>query len=183
MKLLLTRHGQTDWNVQRKIQGITDIELNETGIEQAKIAGEKLKGYDIDLVIASPLKRAAKTAQLIVGNRDIPIVYDDRIKERCFGNLEGKKVEGNENEEKFCEIWNHKLNTKYEDIESLSELFDRANNFLNDIKEEYKDKTVLVVTHGGFIVPVRCYFEGIPEGMEVLRGLGIGNCEVLEYEL
>ncbi len=90
MKLLLTRHGQTDWNVAGKVQGTTDIELNETGKKQAKKTGEKLLDYNIDVIIASPLKRAKRTAEIIRGNRNIPILLDEGIKERCFGEFEGK---------------------------------------------------------------------------------------------
>ena len=85
--------------------------------------------------------------------------------------------------EEFDEIWNYKLNKKYDDTEGIEELFDRVNNFLDGIQEKYKDKTVLLVTHGGVTVPIRVYFEGIPEGMEILKGLGIENCEILEYEV
>ena len=179
MKLLLTRHGQTDWNVAGKIQGTTDIELNETGKKQAEETGKKLINYDIDVIIASPLKRAKKTAEIIRGNRNIEILLDDGLKERAFGEFEGKTRE----EFDFNEIWNYKLNKHYERAESTSELFERVQGFLNKIQEEYKDKTVLLVTHGGVTVPIRATLEGIPEGMEVLKGLGIDNCEVKEYDL
>lgn len=179
MKLLLTRHGQTDWNVAGKIQGTTDIELNEKGIEQAKATGEKLLNYNIDIIIASPLKRAKKTAEIIRGNRDIQILLDEGLRERCFGEFEGKTRE----EFDFSEIWNYKLNKQYENAESTGELFERVQGFLNKIQKEYKDKTVLLVTHGGVTVPIRAMLEGIPEGMEVLKGLGIDNCEVKEYDL
>lgn len=90
MKLLLTRHGQTDWNVAGKVQGTTDIELNEIGKKQAEETGKKLLNYDIDIIISSPLKRAKKTAEIIRENRNIPILLDDGLKERCFGKFEGK---------------------------------------------------------------------------------------------
>lgn len=179
MKLLLTRHGQTDWNILGKIQGCTDIELNEIGIEQAKIAREKLLNYDIDLIISSPLKRAKKTAEIINKGRNIPLLVSDAIKERDFGSFEGKTSK----EFNFDEIWNYKLNKQYEDAESVSDLFCRINGFIDSLKEEYKDKTVLLVTHGGICVPIRTYFEGIPEGMEVLRGFGLDNCEIKEYDI
>ena len=179
MKLLLTRHGQTDWNVAGKIQGITDIELNETGVKQAETTREKLLNENIDVIISSPLKRARKTAEIIKGERNIPLIIDNGLKERCFGKFEGKTRE----EFDFDEIWNYKLNKQYEDAESTGELFERVHGFLNKIKEEYNDKTVLLVTHGGITVPVIAYFEGIPEGTEVLTGLGMANCEVREYEL
>ena len=83
----------------------------------------------------------------------------------------------------FDEIWNYKLNKKYDDAEGIEELFDRVNNFLDGIQEKYKDKTVLLVTHGWVTVPIRAYFEGIPEKMEVLKELGIENCEIKEYNI
>ena len=138
MKLLLTRHGQTDWNVAGKIQGVTDIELNETGvkqaettrekllnetgIKQAEATREKLLNQNIDVIISSPLKRAKKTAEIIKGERDIPLIIDDGLKERCFGKFEGKTRE----EFEFDEIWNYKLNKQYEDAESTGELFERV---------------------------------------------------------
>ncbi len=179
MKLLLTRHGQTDWNVKGKIQGMTDTELNETGIKQAKQVREKLLNENIDVIITSPLKRARKTAEIIGEGRHIPIIYDERIRERCFGKFEGLTP----NEFDFSQIWNYKLNKHYEGAESTGELFDRVTDFLDKIKEEYKDKTVLVVTHGGVTVPIRATLEGIPEGMDVLKNLGIDNCEIKEYDI
>ena len=179
MKLLVTRHGQTDWNLAGKVQGQTDIELNETGMEQAKIAGEKLLNEKIDVIISSPLKRAKKTAEIIRGNRDIPILIDSGITERSFGESEGKTRE----EFDFDEIWNYKLNKQYKDAESVGDLFTRVQEFLDKIKKEYEDKTVLIVTHGGVTVPIRATLEGIPNGMEVLRNLGIENCEIKRYNI
>lgn len=179
MKLLLTRHGQTDWNIAGKIQGMTDIELNETGIKQAKNTREKLLNQNIDAIITSPLKRAKKTAEIIGKNREIPIIEDNGIIERYFGEFEGKTRE----EFDFDEIWNYKLNKQYDDAESIGDLFGRVQGFLEKIKKQYQDKTILVVTHGGVLVPIRATLEGIPEGMEVLRGLSLDNCEVKEYNL
>lgn len=179
MKVLLTRHGQTDWNVLGKIQGITDIELNETGIKQAQETGKKLLNYDIDYIISSPLKRAKRTAEIIGQGRNIPIIVDDGLKERAFGEFEGKTRK----EFNFDEIWNYKLNKQYEKAENIGKLFERVNGFLDKLKQDYRDKTVLLVTHGGVCVPIRAYFEGVPKDMEVLRGLGLENCEIKEYEL
>ena len=101
MKIYVTRHGQTDWNVQGKTQGRADIELNEVGIKQAKQTKEELKNIDIDLIICSPLKRAKKTAEIINEGRNIPIIFDDQIIERNFGEFEGEKI-------KFDEFWDYK---------------------------------------------------------------------------
>ena len=84
MKIFLVRHGQTDWNVQHKVQGKADIELNDTGVAQANETSSKLNHITIDLIICSPLKRAMQTAQIINKGRNIPIIYDERISERDF---------------------------------------------------------------------------------------------------
>ena len=179
MKILLTRHGQTDWNVQRRIQGKTDIELNNIGIMQAEETRKKLLNYNIDYIISSPLKRAKKTAEIIGKYRNIPIICYERIEERASGEFEGKTSK----EMDFSLLWNRKVNKKFEKAESVEEVFNRVNNFLENLKKEYPDKTVLLVTHGGISVPIRAYFEGIPEDMEVLDGFGLDNCEVKQYEL
>lgn len=179
MRLLLTRHGQTDWNVAGKIQGLTDIELNETGIMQAKSTQKKLLNEKIDIILCSPLKRAQKTAEIIASGRNIPMIIEPDLQERCFGTFEGKSPK----EFDFDEIWNYKLNKQYETAESIGHLFERIQKFLNKIQKNYSDKTVLLVTHGGVTVPIRAILEGIPSGMDVLHSLGINNCEVKEYIL
>lgn len=179
MKLLLTRHGETNWNKEGKIQGITDIELNDNGREKAIKTSDKLKDEEIDLILSSPLKRARETAEIISKNNNIPIIICDELKERTFGNFEGKtKYDFN-----FKEIFNYKLNVNYEGIESMGDLFHRVHGFIEKIKDEYGEKNILLVTHGGVAVAVRIYFEGIPEGMEVIEGFGIKNCEVIKYEI
>lgn len=83
--LYVTRHGETDWNLYGKVQGKADIELNAKGIEQAKETMEKLKEESIDFIICSPLKRARQTAEIINLEKNIHIVFDERISERDFG--------------------------------------------------------------------------------------------------
>ena len=89
MKIYVIRHGQTNWNKERKIQGHTDIELNEEGIKQAEKAYEDIRKLKIDMVICSPLKRTRKTAEIITKDRNCPIIYDESLIERGFGMLEG----------------------------------------------------------------------------------------------
>ena len=85
--IYVVRHGQTDWNLEGRFQGRIDIPLNEKGKSQAKKTKEKLEGIKFDKVFSSPLKRALETAKIIT---DEPIDIDDRIIERCNGQLEGK---------------------------------------------------------------------------------------------
>ena len=89
MKVYLIRHGETDWNSVRKLQGQTDIRLNDYGIELAKLTAEGLKDVDFDLIYSSPLIRAVETAEIIKGDRELEIHTDDRIKEINFGECEG----------------------------------------------------------------------------------------------
>ena len=91
MKVYIVRHGQTDWNVQHKAQGRSDIPLNETGRRQAEELRDKIKDIKFDAVYASPLKRARETAE-IATDGEYKIVFDDRLMERSFGDFEGKEI-------------------------------------------------------------------------------------------
>ena len=117
--ILLTRHGQTDWNVQEKIIGRCDEPLNSKGINQANEVRKKLLGTHIDLIICSPLKRAEQTAQVINEGKDIPIIFDERIIERDFGEFEGFKY----NEIDSNEFWNYYKNDHYERAENIQDFF------------------------------------------------------------
>ena len=177
MEILLTRHGQTEWNVLGKVQGRADIELNEKGIQQAEETGKALNEEKLDLIICSPLKRAKQTAEIINKDRNIPIIYDEDVIERDFGEFEGI----NKKKFDFEGYWSYKQNNKYEKAENIKDFFERVYNFLDKIKEEYKDKRVLIVAHGGISIPVNCYFNGIPEDDNLLK-LVLGNCEVAKYQ-
>ncbi len=177
MEILLTRHGKTLWNSLGKVQGRADIGLSKDGIEQATKTALSLKDEKIDLIICSPLLRAKQTAKIINKNRNIPIIYDEGVIERDFGELEGK----NKEEFDFPGFWSYKKNFKYEKAENIKDFFERVYSFLDRIKEEYKDKRVLIVAHGGISIPVNCYFNGIPEDDNLLK-LVLGNCEVAKYE-
>ena len=84
--IYVVRHGQTDWNIEHRIQGHQDIPLNDKGVEEANFLKDELSDIDFDLVFSSPLKRAYKTAEIITKK---PIRIDDRLIERYNGKLEG----------------------------------------------------------------------------------------------
>ena len=83
------RHGETDWNVRRKLQGHTDVPLNDNGRKMAKEAAEKYKDVHFDVCYCSPLIRAKETAEIFLSGRDVPIITDDRLQEMSFGEFEG----------------------------------------------------------------------------------------------
>ena len=176
--IYVTRHGQTDWNVQKKVMGRCDEPLNETGLAQAEETRKSLSDTPIDIIICSPLQRAKQTAAVINTGRDIPIVYDDRIIERDFGEFEGKETKDFD----FHGYWNYYKNEQYQSAENIQSFFKRVYEFLEDITKKYKGKNVLVVAHGGISIPVNCFFnKRIPEGSLVEAGLVLGNCQVATY--
>src|SRR5689334_18147201 len=87
---IFVRHAQTDWNVEGRLQGHTDVPLNAEGIRQASVICEKLLADHVDYVISSPLIRALKTAAYIAETHQKPIHIDSRLKERSFGRYEGR---------------------------------------------------------------------------------------------
>ena len=178
MEILMVRHGQTDWNVEKKVQGKADIELNENGIEQAKITSEKLKDRKIDVIISSPLKRAKQTAEIINQKLNCPIYIEEGIAERDFGEFESEY----KNEFDFEGFWSYEKNLKYDKAENIRDFFERIYNALDNIIEKYNDKNVLIVSHGGVSRVVNCYFNGIPNKDNIIS-LGLRNCEVAQYTL
>lgn len=157
MNIYITRHGQTDWNTLWKLQGRTDIELNENGIEQAQKTGMGLKnnGISFDRVYSSPLKRAVKTAELISGFSENEIIKDNRIIEIAFGKAEGTTPDDRKADpslswfEDFFEA-----PEKYDaqgEAEKFYSVFKRTVDFWeNEIKSlEGKAQNILIVTHGG----------------------------------
>ena len=177
MSLLITRHGQTDWNLERKVQGKSDIELNPKGIEQAEEVAKKLANEPIDLIICSPLVRAKQTAEIINRNRKIPIIYDNSISERAYGEFEGKSPD----DFNFHQFWNYNCNEEYQFAENIKDFFKRVYEFLDKQANEQLEKNVLLVAHGGISIAINCYFNGIPANGEVLR-MGLHNCEYAKYE-
>jgi len=176
MEILLTRHGQTEWNLLKRVQGKADTELNEEGIKQAEKTRDYLKNEKIDLILCSPLKRAMQTTEIINQGRNIKVIIDERISERDFGEFEGMfKKDFNYNA-----FWSYKQNLKYDEAENITEFFRRVYDFLDSVKKEYDGKRVLIVAHAGVSIPVKCYFEGIPN-QECLSSLHLENCEVVKY--
>lgn len=175
-EILLVRHGQTEWNLLKKVQGKADIELNEQGIKQAEETRNYLKNEKIDLILCSPLKRAMQTAQIINKERNIKTIIDERISERDFGEFEGMLT----SDFNFNDFWSYKRNLKYKEAENIKDFFRRVYAFLDDIKSKYLQERVLIVAHGGISIPIKCYFEGVPD-IETLLPLCLGNCEIAKY--
>ncbi|HOD92399.1 MAG TPA: histidine phosphatase family protein [Clostridia bacterium] len=178
MRILLIRHGQTDWNIQDKVQGSSDIPLNETGIQQAYATKDMLKDYVFDIVISSPLIRAYQTADIVCEGRENVIVTDGRISERDFGKFEG--VSYKQNMEYRKGAWSLKMDEQLDTVEAYPLFYKRVEGFLDEILKVHYGKDILLVAHGGVSIAVGQYFRGIPQSGLVHEYI-LDNCEIAEY--
>ena len=160
-KLYFTRHGETVWNVENKICGMTDSPLTERGRAQARALGQKVKagGYAIDEIIADAT--------------GIPARCEPRLREQCFGRYEGTPRNG----EKF-RISKTCFADRYDGGESMLQLAQRIYNLLDELRDQ-PDKTYLLVAHNGIARVVESYFHDMTNEEYALAG--IRNCELVEY--
>ena len=153
--IYIIRHGQTDWNIEHRTQGHTDIALNKNGIEQAELITQKIANLKIDNIISSDLKRAYMTAQIINKKFNKTSETDKRLREFCFGTLEGIT-----RDKITQEIWDDfNKNPKQFNAETKEEIFNRIKSFIDDIKSNNINKNTLVVTHGGPIRMIKYYLD------------------------
>lgn len=154
MKLYIIRHGQTPWNAKKRLQGRSDIDLNENGVRLALLTGEALREVPFYAAFTSPLIRAKHTAECVLAGRDVPVFEDKRLIEISFGEYEGKCYKGPESEIKGTGFLNFFDAPQYyippAGGESLDEVEERTADFMRDIcsREELAGKNVLVSTHG-----------------------------------
>ncbi|MBO6140744.1 MAG: histidine phosphatase family protein, partial [Ruminococcus sp.] len=155
MTIYFTRHGETTMNILDHISGVTDCELTERGIEQARELAEKCEmAGDIDLLICSPLKRARATAQAVAKRINAPIIIDARLTEWDYGSYEDK----HRTTEGFAQA-KREFGVKMKGGgESLLQLAHRVYSCIDDIRANYPDKTVLCVCHGGVCRVAETYF-------------------------
>ena len=150
LHLMLVRHGETEWNVQRRYQGQSDVPLSEIGNQQAESIAGRLAGQEIDAIYASDLKRAWQTAQVIAAQIGLDVISEPRLRELKFGILEGLTFE--EAEEKYPEMitaWLDDFNNTPERAETIDMFNARIVSLLDDLKVKHDEQVVLLVGHGG----------------------------------
>ena len=175
MKITLVRHAETELNYQRKINGRKNEILNDTGRRQVLRLRDKLKDNDYDICFVSPLTRCMETALVSVGDR-VEMIPDKRLIEREMGELTERPVE----EYNAYLYWDYDLNKSDFGVESIHEMFNRCEDFLNYIKEKYSDKSVIVVTHSApYRAPRHLILNHKIKG-KLLDGK-IENCQFEEY--
>ncbi|MEC5425102.1 histidine phosphatase family protein [Virgibacillus sp. C22-A2] len=140
--ICLIRHGETDWNALGKLQGKTDIPLNNKGIQQAQACGDFLNAADYDVLISSPLKRAKRTAEIINDRLNLPFVEMTDFAERFFGDAEGLLLE---------ERMSTYPDKDYPNQEMREAFNTRVMTGLHKVHQKYPDKSILLVAHGAVI--------------------------------
>jgi uncharacterized phosphatase len=165
--ILLVRHGETDWNAERRVQGHSDTPLNETGRAQAAALADALGAKEIDAVYSSDLLRAYETAWVVAERRGLEVTAIRDLRERNFGTWEGLT------DEEIFDRFPQARHGSWGDAETKDEMADRALDALERIALAHPGGHVLVVTHGG---PVRALLAGCG-----IDGSGpIGNCALYE---
>ena len=170
MEIYLVRHGETDWNVQKRLQGREDVPMNATGEAQANTAGKALSGISFDYILSSPLSRACRTAEIIDGYvRCGKVVCEDGLTERCFGSLSGQQVK-------------NLYTAEADDMEPQEDVCDRVMSVLCRY-ERLGFSRILAVSHGGTI---RALFRGTGQGLSepmVLKNACINICDLSDGRL
>ena len=197
--LYIMRHGKTDWNERKKLQGQTDIPLNEEGRAMAAAAGREYEDIHLDICYCSPMVRAKETAALFFkareeqknqqtgdigeANEKIPIIYDDRLKEMGFGTYEGI--------ERCFDIPDCPVNVFFkhpedytvpvEGGESMDSLFSRTGEFLKEkiYPELEKGKDILIVGHGAMNSSIICQVKNNSDRTRFWE-VGIPNCKMIK---
>lgn len=183
MRFYAIRHGETVWNTQRRLQGDTDVPLNENGIRQAREAKARIAQYPIDLIVSSTLQRARDTANILNEALHCEIQYTDDLVERGYGEFEGLTPEeyADDTVKSSGQLSHYESNLQYRGVEPVQTLCARIGGVIDRLRTEHPGKNVLLVTHGGAIRAVEYYFHGLrPDG--TLPNPRPNNCQIFEYE-
>lgn len=177
MKIFTVRHGQTQWNTMGRIQGHTDIPLDEAGLSQAEKLGTRLAGEKVDIVYSSDLARAAKTAEIINSHHNAEVVTTAALREINFGIYEGRAY----NEIPYDIHRHHGLNQPVPGGEGIYDYFERISSYLDEVTAK-PHGNVIIVGHFGTIRAAICHFMQIPIEDYDYKKFLIGNTAVHCFE-
>ena len=177
MKITLVRHGETDFNKEGKIQGLSNNLLNDTGRRQCRDLRMRLSDQHFDFCYMSPLARTVETAMILIGDR-VEMIPDKRLIERDMGDIEGNSRELYA----VDKFWDYNLNSGDQNIEKIQDIFERCRDFLDYVIKKHPGKDILIVSHGA---PVRAMHHILRKSNLTgnLRDINIKNCycETIEF--
>jgi broad specificity phosphatase PhoE len=191
LKLILVRHGETRWNEGKRIQGgDSDIELNETGLEQARRLAAFLRSEPIATILCSPLQRAVSTAEIIANHHQLPIEIDERLRELKVGDLEGMSYSSLTTtfSQFLMQWWQDGGAVKLPNGESIVELQQRAWGAIENLLEKQKapaaenrDTTAVVVSHYFVTLVIILRALDLPVNCFTKFRLDLGGVSILEF--
>lgn len=178
--IYFVRHGETDSNASKTYAGQKDVLLNSKGLIQAKVLAKELENTHFDVCYCSPLMRARQTCDEILRLQDgLKVYYDDRLKERFYGDLQGKsKMNLPYN---LWKVGDDKKGLAEYNIEPVMQIYNRVANFYDEILKDQKDKNILVVAHSGIGRITESYFNGVPEDYDFSK-IHFPNAEVVTFD-
>lgn len=163
LRLYITRHGETEWNTEGRMQGWKNSNLTDRGRMNAIALGIALQNVKFNKVYCSPLERTKVTTELILGLRNVEVIYDDNLKEIHLGELEG--LTQNEIKEIYPEFQSHFWKNPHKYVpksgESFYDVKDRVSRTLEQIIKDNSDGNVLIVTHGVVLKTIHSYFKNL----------------------
>jgi broad specificity phosphatase PhoE len=162
----LVRHGQTDWNLEGRYQGQSDIPLNEIGRNQVRVLAQKIKGCSFSAIYTSDLERAYETARILAASLRLPVICDSRLREINQGQWEGQLVD--DIKIRFAGLWQQRTldpaSLRPPGGETVAEVAKRVYATMDDITHLHPNTSVLVSSHGLVLATVICKVRGIPLG-------------------
>ena len=187
-RLILLRHGESQWNLENRFTGWVDVPLSPRGIQEAKDAGGKLKGFTFDRAFTSVLSRANETLRLVleaVGQTGIPIEKDKALNERMYGDLQGlnKAETAQKYGEAQVKIWRRSYDVRPPGGESLKDTAERVLPYYEAKIKPYlfKGETILIAAHGNSLRALVMQLEQLTK--EQVLELNIPTGAPLLYEL
>lgn len=154
-RLVLLRHGESQWNLENRFTGWVDVPLSPKGIEEAKQAGEKLRGFTFDRAFSSVLTRANETLRIVLevlGQSNIPIEKDKALNERMYGDLQGlnKAETAKKYGDAQVKIWRRSYDVKPPGGESLKDTAERTLPYYQTMIKPHvlKGETIIIAAHG-----------------------------------
>jgi 2,3-bisphosphoglycerate-dependent phosphoglycerate mutase len=187
-RLILLRHGESQWNLENRFTGWVDVPLSPRGIQEAKNAGEKLRGFAFDRAFTSVLIRAIETLRLVleaIGQTDIPIEKDKALNERMYGELQGlnKADTAKKYGDAQVKIWRRSYDVAPPGGESLKDTADRVLPYYENRIKPYllKGETILISAHGNSLRALVMQLEQLSR--EQVLELNIPTGAPLLYEL
>lgn len=183
-RIYLTRHGETEWNRQRRFQGSKNSELTEKGILGAELLASRMEEIELDYIVASPLKRAYHTAEIVRGNKEIDIIKHEGFKEINLGDFEGMRWDEIEelHGDILYRITGDPFKNRYPNGENLMEFYNRVEKALKEVIDKYRNKSVLIVAHGGTIKCIESYIRKFKINKDWMGNV-VQNCSLSCFEV